>query len=81
MSENYVGSDIELVVTEAARAAVSQDKNMIDEQMLVDAVKKFTPSISPEEIDYYSNDSRYGSYKYKTIYSRKGHIKVFTYGK
>lgn len=54
MSENYVGSDIELIVTEAARAAVSQDKNMIDEKMLIEAVKKFTPSISPEEIQYYS---------------------------
>lgn len=54
MSENYVGSDIELIVTEAARMAVSQDKNMVDEKMLVDAIKKFTPSISPEEIEYYS---------------------------
>src|SRR3989344_481123 len=54
MSENYVGSDIELIVTEAARAAVSQDKKMVDEKMLVDAIKKFTPSISPEEIEYYS---------------------------
>ncbi len=53
MTENYVGSDIELIVTEAARAAVSQDKNMIDEKMLVDSIKKFTPSISPEEIGYY----------------------------
>lgn len=54
MTENYVGSDIELIVTEAARAAVSQDKNMVEEKMLVDAVKKFTPSVTPEEIEYYS---------------------------
>jgi transitional endoplasmic reticulum ATPase len=54
MSENYVGSDIELIVTEAARAAVAQDKNMIDEKMLADAVTKFTPSVTPEEIKYYS---------------------------
>jgi transitional endoplasmic reticulum ATPase len=54
MTENYVGSDIELIVTEAARAAVSQDKNMVDEKMLVEAIKKFTPSVTPEEIEYYS---------------------------
>ena len=54
MSENYVGSDIELIVTEAARAAVSQDKKMVDEKMLADAIKKFNPSISPGEIAYYS---------------------------
>lgn len=54
MSENYVGSDIELIVTEAARAAVSQDKEMVDEKMLADAIRKFNPSTSPEEIAYYS---------------------------
>ena len=57
MTENYVGSDLELIVTEAARAAVSQDKNMIDEKMLVNAVKKFNPSISPEEIQYFKQFS------------------------
>ncbi|MFH1447129.1 MAG: hypothetical protein ABIG43_06965, partial [Chloroflexota bacterium] len=53
MSDNYVGSDIELIVTEAARAAVSQDKSMVDEKMLVDSIGKFNPSITPEEIQYY----------------------------
>lgn len=53
MSENYVGSDLELVVTEAARMAVSQDKSMIDEKMLVDAIKKFTLSVTEEQIAYY----------------------------
>jgi transitional endoplasmic reticulum ATPase len=54
MTDNYVGSDIELIVTEAARAAVSQDKSMVDEKMLINAIKKFTPSVTPEEIQYYS---------------------------
>lgn len=54
MTDNYVGSDIELIVTEAARAAVSQDKSMVDEKMLADAIEKFTPSVTPEEIQYYS---------------------------
>ncbi len=53
LSENYVGSDIELIVTEAARAAVSQDKSMVDEKMLINAIKKFNPSISPDDIKYY----------------------------
>jgi transitional endoplasmic reticulum ATPase len=53
MTENYVSSDIELIVTESARLAVMQDKNMIDEEMLAESVRKFTPSISPDEIKYY----------------------------
>jgi transitional endoplasmic reticulum ATPase len=57
MSENYVGSDIELIVTEASRAAITQDKNMVDEEMLVNAIKKFNPSITSEEIKYYTQFS------------------------
>lgn len=53
MTENYVGSDIELIVTEAARAAVLEDKKMVDEKMLVGSINKFSPSITPEEIKYY----------------------------
>ncbi|MEO6077464.1 MAG: ATP-binding protein [Candidatus Andersenbacteria bacterium] len=53
MSENYVGSDIELIVTDAARMAVAEDRSMVDEQMLVESVHKFNPSISSEEIQYY----------------------------
>jgi len=52
-TEFYVGSDIELIVTQAARLAVAKDKSFIDEQMLVDAMSKFMPSISKEEIAYY----------------------------
>ena len=57
ISENYVGSDIELIVTEAARTAVLYDKSMIDEKMLADAIKKFNPSISPNELQYYEQFS------------------------
>ena len=53
MTKNYVGSDIELIVTETARTAVAQDKSFIDEKMLFDAIKKCTPSISQEELEYY----------------------------
>jgi len=57
ISENYVGSDIELIVTEAARKAVSQDRSMVDEKMLIDSVNKFNPSITVEEIQYYEQFS------------------------
>jgi transitional endoplasmic reticulum ATPase len=52
-TEFYVGSDIELIVTQSARLAVAKSKSFIDEQMLVDAMSKFKPSISREEIAYY----------------------------
>jgi len=54
MTNNYVGSDIELIVTEAARAAISQDKDMIDEKMIADAISKFNPSISGDELEYFN---------------------------
>ncbi|MGI6132203.1 MAG: ATP-binding protein [Bacillota bacterium] len=57
MTDYYVGSDIELIVTEAARDAVAQDKNVIDEPTIVDAINKFKPSISPGEILYYTQFS------------------------
>jgi len=53
LSENFVGSDIELIVTESARAAVAHDKNMIDEIMLIDIIKRYNPSLTPEEIKDY----------------------------
>lgn len=57
MTENYVGSDIELIVTEAARIAVAKDKSLIDEEMVVEAINKFSPSISSGEISYYDQFS------------------------
>lgn len=53
MTEFYVGSDMELIVTQAARIAVANNKNFIDESMLAEAINKFKPSISQEEIAYY----------------------------
>ncbi len=57
MTENYVGSDIELIVTESARAAVMEDKEIIDEKMLVESIQKFNPSISEEELNYFDQFS------------------------
>lgn len=53
MTDNYVSSDIELIVTQSARMAVAKNKEMIDEKMLIESINKFSPSISPEEIQYY----------------------------
>lgn len=53
MTEFYVGSDIELIVTQSARIAVAKEKSFIDEKMIMDALSKFKPSISKEEITYY----------------------------
>jgi transitional endoplasmic reticulum ATPase len=56
-TENFVGSDIELIVTEAAREAVLGDKTRIDEQMIAGVIARFPPSISPEEIGQYKQFS------------------------
>ncbi|MFA4814762.1 MAG: ATP-binding protein [Bacteroidales bacterium] len=57
MTDKYVSSDIELIVTEAARAAVVKDKDHIDEEMIIGAINKFTPSISPDELAYFTQFS------------------------
>lgn len=57
LTENYVSSDITLIVTQAARNAVNIGKSEIDQKLLIDAVNKFNPSISPEEISYFEQFS------------------------
>jgi transitional endoplasmic reticulum ATPase len=55
MTEGYVCSDIELIVTEAARMAVDQNSPTILERMLELAILECTPSISSgEEAKYRS---------------------------
>lgn len=54
MTENYVGSDIELIVTEAAREAVIHDKTQIDEKLIMQVITRTTPSISRGEISTYA---------------------------
>lgn len=53
ITEGYVSSDIELIVTEAARAALLDNKNSIDEESMIQAIKKFNPSVSEDEIRFY----------------------------
>lgn len=54
LTEHYVGSDLELIVTEAARDAVTHDRAEIDEVTLARAIKRVTPSLTQNEIDMYS---------------------------
>jgi transitional endoplasmic reticulum ATPase len=54
MTENYGGSDLELIVTEAARYAVIHDRSEIDEATLIHTIKKVTPSLTPYEINMYN---------------------------
>ena len=53
LTENYVSSDIELIVTEVARLAVAENKDSVTEAMLMTVISKFKPSISVAEINYY----------------------------
>jgi transitional endoplasmic reticulum ATPase len=54
LTENYVGSDLELIVTEAARDAMMHDRAEIDEATVIQAIKKVTPSLTRSEVDMYS---------------------------
>ena len=55
LTENYVGSDLDLIVTEAARYAVANDHSEIDEAILVRAIEKVTPSLTQAEIEMHSS--------------------------
>jgi transitional endoplasmic reticulum ATPase len=54
-TENYVGSDLDLIVTEAARYAVTNNKPEIDEAILLQAIERVTPSLTLSEIEMYSS--------------------------
>lgn len=49
----YVSADIELIVTEAARKAVSLDMEYITQDVLESTIKYTTPSVLEDEIEYY----------------------------
>jgi transitional endoplasmic reticulum ATPase len=52
LTENYVSSDISLIVDEAARTAVLENKP-IDQVMILNVISSFKPSITNEELDYF----------------------------
>ena len=53
VTNNYVSSDIELIVMEAAREAVKKDMEEITESLLLESISNTTPSISQEVLLYY----------------------------
>jgi transitional endoplasmic reticulum ATPase len=52
-TDGYVSSDIELIVTQAARLALSNDLPKIDEKILEAAIAQSSPSLTQEEISDY----------------------------
>lgn len=52
LTDFFVSSDIELIVNNAARIALKQDKQ-INEGIVLSVIKNFNPSITKEEIAYY----------------------------
>lgn len=52
LTDYFVSSDIELIVNEAARIALKQNKQ-ISESIILTVIKSFNPSITKEEITYY----------------------------
>ena len=55
MTENYVCSDIQLIVTEAARNAVTNNKQEIDEKMLIESIQNCATSVTVEDIEYFES--------------------------
>jgi len=53
LTEFYVSSDIELIATEAARDAVSDNKDYIDQENIERTIRTTNPSILEDEIEYY----------------------------
>lgn len=53
LTENYVSSDIELIVTEAARKAVINEKDSIDQENIENSIKRTGPSINSDEVNHY----------------------------
>jgi len=52
LTDFFVSSDIELIVNEAARIALKQDKQ-INQDIIEIVIKSFNPSITKKEIEYY----------------------------
>jgi hypothetical protein len=50
MTEGFVCSDIELIVTEAARATLDQNKPSIDQETLELKILESVPSVSGEDL-------------------------------
>lgn len=54
LTENFTGSDLELIVTEAARDAVKYNKPEIEEAGLIEVISKASPSLTLSELASFS---------------------------
>jgi len=54
ITENFVSSDIELIVESAARIAVKMSYPEITEELIKEALKKMSPSIAEGEMEYFT---------------------------
>ena len=52
LTENFVASDIAFIVNDAAEKAF-EERCDITEKMLEDAIRRTSPSVSPDDISYY----------------------------
>jgi transitional endoplasmic reticulum ATPase len=55
LTENYVSSDIELIVEDAARLAVKKDLPEINGALIEEVIQKMIPSVSLEDVEYFKN--------------------------
>lgn len=53
LTEYYVSADIELIATEAAREALNDGKDYIDQDSIELTIRQTPPSIMEDEIEYY----------------------------
>ncbi len=55
VTENYVSSDISLIVNQSARNALQNNQEYITEENILNIIKNTIPSISEEDLNYYQN--------------------------
>lgn len=54
LTENFVTSDIELIIEDSARLAVKNDLPEISQEIIESCIAKMTPSVSFEEMNYFT---------------------------
>lgn len=54
-AKNFVSSDIELIVESSARLAVKNDYPEINQSLIEEVIKRTTPSVSKEEMEYFED--------------------------
>ena len=55
LTQNYVSSDIELIIEDSARMAIKNDLVQITEEVIKKCIAKNIPSITKQDIDYFNS--------------------------